>query len=85
MATEAMTRAALRRLIDDLPEASNLEIRWLSHEDSHALFDEQAPKLVGISGEEFLRRWDAGEYDGMADDPSHPEIMRLAALVPFGR
>ncbi|MBA2447932.1 MAG: hypothetical protein H0V51_07900 [Chloroflexi bacterium] len=68
-----------------LTEATDIEIRWLDGEDSQALFDEQARKLVGISGKEFLRRWDAGEYDGMADDPTHPEIMRLAALVPFGR
>jgi len=68
-----------------MTEAADVEIRWLDDEDSRALFEEQARTLVGISGEEFLRRWDTGDYDAMADDPNHPEIMRLAALIPFGR
>jgi hypothetical protein len=68
-----------------MTEAADVEIRWLDDEDSRALFDEQARKLAGVSGEEFLHRWDAGDYDAMVDDPSHPEIMRLAALIPFGR
>jgi hypothetical protein len=38
-----------------------------------------------MSGEEFLRRWDAGDFVDRVDDPDHPEIMRLAMLIPFGR
>jgi hypothetical protein len=50
-----------------------------------AFFDEQARALMGMSGDEFLRRWDAGEFEACADDPEHPEIMHLALLIPFGR
>jgi hypothetical protein len=60
-------------------------IQWLSHDEARTFFDEQAQALVGLSGEEFLRRWDAGEYDAIADDPEHPEVMRLAALILFAR
>ena len=60
-------------------------IQWLSDDEARTFFDEQALALVGLSGEEFLRRWDAGEYDAVADDPEHPEVMRLAALIPFAR
>jgi hypothetical protein len=60
-------------------------IKWLTETEGHKLFEEQTQKLLGIPGSEFLRRWDAGEYDRIADDPDHPEIMRLAALIPFGR
>ena len=49
------------------------------------LFDEQARTTLGITGEEFIRRWDAGEFDTVADDPDHPEILRLAMMLSFGR
>jgi hypothetical protein len=68
----------------DLPPGEN-EIRWLSPAEAKALFDAQARKLLGISGEEFLRRWDAGEYDAIEDDPAHPEIMRLVLLSSLAR
>lgn len=64
---------------------ADTRIKWLTETEGHELFAEQAQKLLGISGSEFLHRWDAGEYDQIADDPNHPEIMRLAALIPFGR
>ena len=54
-------------------------------EEGKQLFDYQARKELGISGDEFLRRWDAGEFDAIADDPDHPEIMELAMLIPFAR
>ena len=60
-------------------------VRFLSREEGRAFFDEQARKLLGISGEEFLRRWDAGEYDDIFDEPDHPEIMDLHMMEGFGR
>jgi hypothetical protein len=57
----------------------------MNQQEGRAFFEEQARKLLGISGEEFLRRWEAGEYDELADDPEHPEILRLATLIPFAR
>jgi hypothetical protein len=60
-------------------------IKWLTEGEGHKVFDERAQELMGMSGDEFLRRWDAGEYDQIADDPDHPDVMRLAALIPFGR
>ena len=61
------------------------EVRFLSREEGRALFDQRARNLLGISGDEFLRRWDAGEYDAMVDDPDHPEIVDLVMLRSFGR
>jgi hypothetical protein len=57
----------------------------LDPEEAQAIFDALARELLGISGAEFLRRWDAGAYDAIADDPDHPEVMRLALLESFGR
>ena len=57
----------------------------LNEEQSHALFDRAARERLGISGQEFLRRYDAGDYDAILDDPDHTEVMDLMMLLPFGR
>jgi hypothetical protein len=36
---------------------------------------------LGISGEEFLRRWQAGEYP----DPDGTPVMHLVMSLPFVR
>jgi hypothetical protein len=55
-------------------------VRDLSPEESRAFFDSKARALLGISGEEFVRRWNAGEYDEIADDPAHSDLMYLVLL-----
>jgi hypothetical protein len=66
-------------------EDTRNQAQVLSPEKRRAFFDQQARALMGLSGAEFLRRWDAGEFEAVADDPDHPEIMHLALLIPFGR
>jgi hypothetical protein len=39
-----------------------------------------ARELLGISADEFRRRWNAGEYDEIADDGDHSDITYLALL-----
>jgi hypothetical protein len=58
---------------------------FLDPEEGRRLFDEAARELVGMSGEEFIRRFDAGEYADMPDDLAHRHIIDLALLIPFGR
>lgn len=60
-------------------------VEYATPEQARELFDSQARKLLGISGEEFLARWDAGEYRDVADGPDHRALMRLVMLIPFGR
>lgn len=60
-------------------------VQYATPEEGRALFDYQARKLLNISGEEFLRRWDEGEYRDIADAPGQRHIMRLAMLIPFSR
>ncbi len=60
-------------------------LRWVHGAPGREMFDRQARKRLGISGEEFLRRWEAGVYNDLADDPDHPEIRRLVMLTPFAR
>lgn len=49
----------------------------LTREESRALFDRVARRDLNMSGEEFLRAWDAGEFD---DNPDRPEVIRVAML-----
>ena len=52
----------------------------LNYEESQAFFDEKARELLGISGAEFLRRWNAGEYDEIADEPGNSDYIYLSML-----
>jgi hypothetical protein len=53
-----------------------------SVEEGRAVFDAAARRHLGMSGDEFLRRWDAGEF---ADDPDRPEVIEVAMMVPLVR
>lgn len=54
----------------------------LTREQARDRFDEQARRRLGISGEEFLRRWDAGYYK---DPDSDPNVISMVMLVPLVR
>lgn len=53
-----------------------------SVEEGREIFDAAAQRHLGISGDEFLRKWDAGEF---ADDPDRPEVIEVAMLIPLVR
>ncbi len=57
----------------------------LPPEQGRARFDHEARQVIGISGEEFLRRWDAGEYRNLPDTPEGWRIMDVVTLIPFVR
>jgi hypothetical protein len=66
------------------PESESTNHR-LSVEEGKRFFDEQVREVLGISGEEFLRRYDAGEYADVPDTPEGWPIFRLTMLTAFGR
>ena len=49
------------------------------------MFDQEARRVVGISGDEFLARWDAGEFRDWEDTPEGRKLSFLILLIPFGR
>jgi len=55
----------------------------VSEQEGLALLDEQAQARLGMSGEEFVRRWDAGEYAG--PDGDRADVVKVAALLPLAR
>ncbi len=52
----------------------------LGEDESRTMFDAMARDLLGMTGEEFLERWNAGEFSD-ADAPGNSDVMYLAMLV----
>ena len=70
----------------DYDESTILDVvSVLSDQEAHALFDVRARELMGMSGVEFLRRYDAGEFDALIDTPEYPWLTHLEMLIPLGR
>jgi len=68
-------------LIDD--EAPPKVVR-LTVAEAREVFDEKARTLLGISGDGFLRRLDAGEYDAIEEDETGRKVVRLMVALPLG-
>ncbi len=43
------------------------------------ILDRQARKYLGMSGEEFIRKYRAGEIE----DPDRTEVLRVSILIPM--
>ncbi len=56
-------------------------IRELVGDEAMAEFDRQARTHMHMSGEEFLRRWDAREFP----DTEDPDVSWVASLIPLAR
>jgi hypothetical protein len=56
-------------------------IRERTFEEGRELLDRQARLRLGMSGEQFLRAWDGGEF-GDRDDS---DLMGVAMMLPFVR
>ena len=59
---------------DTLPE-----IEYITAEEGVKLFDELAHEYLGISGDEFIRRYRAGKIDDLCD----PDVAMLVIITPF--
>jgi hypothetical protein len=60
-----------------------LQAHLLEGEEAWKFFDSEARLWLNMSGEEFLRRWDANEFD--VDGPDHVRIMSVYFLLPLVR
>ncbi|MDD4866491.1 MAG: hypothetical protein PHQ28_05005 [Mycobacterium sp.] len=56
----------------------------MSADEYDELFDRITQKNMGITGREFLRRWDAGAFEG-ADWDSVPGLRAVAMALPLAR
>ena len=55
------------------------EVDYVSRNEAIQILDRQARTYLGISGEEFVRRYRAGEIE----DPDRTEVILLATLIPL--
>jgi hypothetical protein len=53
---------------------------WLDDGEARAYFDAEARELVGMGGEEIVRRLDAGEWEEVIDDGEHRDHLYLAMM-----
>ena len=54
----------------------------ITPEQGLVMLDEQARTRLGMTGEEFLRAWDSGQFQNGAESP---EVTSVALLLPFAR
>ncbi len=57
----------------------------LTPEEGKRQFDEAARAWLGISGEEFLRRYDAGEYAELVESEDNRRVIDLYFMIPLAR
>ena len=62
-------------------ESSTVDVVEATPEEGRAMLDRAAREVLNMSGEEFLRRWDVGDFK----DSDDPAITRVAMLIPFAR
>lgn len=55
----------------------------LTPEEGRQMYDEAVRRYMGMSGEEFLRRWDAGEFHELYDDSDHWYVGYLVDIRSF--
>lgn len=61
------------------PELDESRIVYLTREEGLALLDEQAWEYLNMSGEEFLQRWETGDFE----DPDSYEVFHVGMLIPL--
>lgn len=52
----------------------------LTREEARAYFEEQARRLLDMDGEEFVRAWEAGEFD---DNTDRRGVIELSLILPL--
>lgn len=59
-------------------------VRVATPNEGRHLFEQQSQRELNISGDEFLCRWDRGDYRNDNSDEGRA-ARRLAMLIPFAR
>lgn len=63
--------------------AEDVQVEEMSEQEAADVFDGICRRELALSGTEFLRRWDAGEYEGVdVDDVDGlPDVVAAIYLV----
>jgi hypothetical protein len=54
-------------------------VDYITRKEGIELLDREARKYFNMSGEEFARKYRAGELEG----PNHPHVDRVSMLIPL--
>ena len=57
-------------------------VRTLTPKEAKKFFEREALRRLKMSGEEFIRKWDTGQFNGKSNSA---EVLHVAMLLPFGR
>lgn len=58
-----------------------VEITPVDQQEGAAILDRAAHRLLNMSGDEFVDRWERGDTEGM----DHVAAMKVAMLIPLAR
>jgi hypothetical protein len=61
-------------------QACQSEMRELTKAELFEVFDRASRSLLGISGADFIAKWERGEFGPNPD--SYPGVMEVAGLMP---
>ena len=63
--------------------ATEVQVDELSEQEAAELFDRICRREMGVSGTEFLRRWDTGDFAGVEVDsvPGLPDVVMALPMV----
>lgn len=75
---EALVAPTAQSAVQSIPSVLRPEL-------ATAIFDQEALRIVSVSGAEFLARWNVGEFREVPDTPQVRELSYLILLIPFGR
>ena len=64
--------------------ATEVQVEELSEQEADELFDRICRREMGVSGAEFLRRWDAGDFADV-DVDSVPGLTDVVMALPMVR
>lgn len=76
LASDRDRQTALLRALD-------AALLWLDRNAAREAFDREAKERLGISGEEFLRRWETNGFDPETYDREWGAVARLITLAPL--
>lgn len=64
-----------------MAETLDVDARELDPEEWEEVLDAMAQHYFQMTGDEFRKAWEAGEFD---DDPCRPGLQKVAMLLPRG-
>lgn len=76
---------ALRHPIESEELETPEGVTYLTGQAALDYFEQEIQRLMGMSGAEFIERYDAGEYETMEDIPENWHVLEASFLIPFGR